>query len=66
VETASGLGFDLRLTADAIEPIRAAEYGQVVPRPSNSRLDTTRLTRQFGLTMPDWRDGIHWALEQLR
>lgn len=66
VETACGLGFDLRLTAEAIEPIQAAEYGQTAARPSNSRLDTTRLTSQFGLTMPDWRDGIHWALEQLR
>ncbi|MEX0429802.1 dTDP-4-dehydrorhamnose reductase [Spiribacter insolitus] len=66
VETACGLGFDLRLAAEAIEPIRAAEYGQAALRPSNSRLDTTRLTSQFGLTTPDWRDGIHWALEQLR
>lgn len=66
VAHASGVGLNLRLEAGQIKPIKTAAYGQIAPRPANSQLDTTRLTTDFGLVMPDWRDGIQWILEQLQ
>lgn len=48
-------GFDLRLKAAAIRSITTAEYPTPAVRPANSRLDCSRLERDFGLQMPDWQ-----------
>ncbi len=36
-------------------PITTAEYPLPARRPANSRLDTSKLARAFGLTPPDWK-----------
>jgi dTDP-4-dehydrorhamnose reductase len=48
-------GFDLRLKAVDIRAITTAEYPTPAIRPANSRLDCSRLERDFGLQMPDWQ-----------
>lgn len=39
-----------------LEPIPSTAYSTPARRPSNSRLDCTRLNEVFGLTMPAWQD----------
>jgi dTDP-4-dehydrorhamnose reductase len=41
-----------------VHRISTAEYPLPAPRPANSRLDCTRFSRDFGLTLPDWRTGL--------
>ena len=40
-----------------VDPIPAASYPTAAARPTNSRLDCSRLQAQFGLHLPDWQDG---------
>ena len=45
----------LGMTPPKLIPITTAEYPLPARRPANSRLDTSKLTRTFGLTPPDWK-----------
>jgi dTDP-4-dehydrorhamnose reductase len=45
----------LGMTPPKLIPITTAEYPRPARRPANSRLDTSKLTRIFGLTPPDWK-----------
>lgn len=58
-------GFDLRLKPEAIRAITTAEYPTPARRPANSRLDCTRLEREFGLQMPDWQPYLERMLQLL-
>ncbi len=58
-------GFDLRLTSEAIRAIASSEYPTAAVRPANSRLDCTRLERDFGLLMPDWEPYLVRMLQLL-
>lgn len=44
--------------APRVVPITTAEYPTPARRPAYSRLDTSRLTRDFGIELPDWRDAL--------
>jgi len=48
-----------------IKPISSADYGGLVKRPLNSRLDTTHFQRAFGLVLPDWQQGVSSTLQML-
>ncbi len=48
-----------------IQDIPTSAYPTPARRPLNSRLDCSSLS-QFGLTRPDWRDGLHDILKDLR
>ena len=48
-------GFELRLTPEAIRAIPSSDYPTPAKRPANSRLDCSRLEKEFGLQMPDWQ-----------
>ncbi len=45
--------------------IATADYRTPAQRPGYSVLDTTRLRRDFGITPPDWRDGLRATLAEL-
>ena len=45
----------LGMTPPKLIPITTAEYPLPARRPANSRLDTSKLTRTFGLAPPDWK-----------
>jgi dTDP-4-dehydrorhamnose reductase len=45
--------------ARRIIPITAAEYASRTPRPAYSVLSHSRLTRTFGVALPDWRTQLH-------
>lgn len=58
-------GRPLRVSPDHVIPIRSTDYPTQARRPHNSRLDTTRLREAFGLTLPDWREGLDHILQQI-
>lgn len=49
----------------ALTPITAKEYPTAATRPQDARLDSSKLA-QAGLRMPDWRQGVARAMEELR
>ena len=49
-----------------IHRIASADYPLPAQRPKNSRLDCSRFTREFGLTLPDWRVGLADCLADTR
>lgn len=62
---AAARGVDLMVDPEAIAAIPATEYPLPAPRPANSRLDTCKLRETFGIHLPDWREGIHFLLDQI-
>jgi dTDP-4-dehydrorhamnose reductase len=65
VETLHGLGVPLTLAQDAIKPIPTKDYPTPAQRPLNSRLDMTRFKETFGITPPQWQNGVTAMLTQL-
>ncbi|WP_335943714.1 dTDP-4-dehydrorhamnose reductase [Pseudomonas sp. G166] len=51
-------------TCAVLEPIPSSAYPTPAPRPLNSRLDCTRLLREWGVSQPDWRSALHQCLAE--
>lgn len=51
-------GTEAQTTPERILPIATADWPTTAARPLNSRLDTTKLQRTFGLTLPSWKQGV--------
>ncbi|MET4069700.1 dTDP-4-dehydrorhamnose reductase [Bradyrhizobium sp. S3.2.6] len=49
-----------------IVPIRSDEFPVKAKRPSNSRLDLTRLRERFGITPPSWQQALDRELDALK
>lgn len=62
---AAAHGLELRLAPERIEKLSSADYPCVAPRPLNSRLNTAKLRRTFGVHLPDWTQCVHYVLDQL-
>nr|WP_288354933.1 dTDP-4-dehydrorhamnose reductase [uncultured Pseudomonas sp.] len=45
-------------TVAQLKPIATTEYPTPARRPLNSRLDCSRLERDWGVRLPDWHDGL--------
>ncbi|MGA0571637.1 dTDP-4-dehydrorhamnose reductase [Variovorax sp. VNK109] len=54
-----------RVDADAVQAIPGLAYATAARRPSNSRLDTTRLRDAFGLILPPWQQGVARLLAEM-
>jgi len=65
LEEAVAHGLKTRVNPDAIEGIATSDYPTAARRPVNSRLDTTRLRRTFGVVMPDWQSGVSRAVSEI-
>jgi dTDP-4-dehydrorhamnose reductase len=48
-----------------VEPITTADYPTPAKRPANSRLDCSKLARDFGLRLPCWKDSLAATLQAL-
>lgn len=46
---------DRHLAVDRILPIGTSEYPTPAQRPANSLLDNSKLSRDFGIQLPDWK-----------
>lgn len=51
--------------APRVEAITTADYPTPARRPAFSRLDVSSLERDFGVTLPDWREGLSRVLQAL-
>ncbi|MFT3756889.1 MAG: dTDP-4-dehydrorhamnose reductase [Pseudoxanthomonas sp.] len=52
--------------APKVLPITTADYPTPARRPTYSRLDTSKLQHDFGIVVPDWRDGLTRVLDEIR
>jgi dTDP-4-dehydrorhamnose reductase len=51
--------------ATPVKAIPSSEYPTPARRPRNSVLDNSRLKKDFGIALPDWRDGMRDVLAQV-
>jgi len=61
---AQRLGFTV--ITRAVEPIHTSAWPTPARRPAFSVLDTGRIRRLLGLSIPDWRDSLTGMLQELR
>jgi dTDP-4-dehydrorhamnose reductase len=54
----------VELQVETVVPIATADFPTKAKRPSNSRLDLSRLRDEFGVVMPDWRDALAPELDR--
>ena len=59
-------GWTFQAGPDQITPITTADYPTPARRPLNSRLDVSHFEQTFGVTLPDWQDGVRSTLDELR
>lgn len=62
ISQAQSLGL-LEKAAPKVSGIPASDYPTPARRPVNSRLNTARLEKQFGLTLPDWQSTLVVCLQ---
>ena len=48
-----------------VSPIPTSGYPTPARRPQNSMLDNSKLEKQFGFSLPDWKTGLTLCLEEL-
>lgn len=46
-------------------PVPSSEYPVAAKRPGSSRLNTGKLERDFGIALPDWRQGLAEVISQV-
>jgi len=59
------LGFPIKLDANAISAITTADYPTPAQRPTNSRLDTSKIRQTFNITFPLWHEAVDQCLAEL-
>jgi dTDP-4-dehydrorhamnose reductase len=65
VEKANELGLVTKLSAKEIKPIATKDYPMPAVRPTNSRLDTTKVRTVFSVRLPKWQDEVEKVLKEL-
>lgn len=65
IEVALSTGVSLMVAPDAVKPIPSSAYPLPAKRPSNSRLDTSKLRETFALSLPAWEIGVNRMLEEI-
>ncbi|EHR70160.1 dTDP-4-dehydrorhamnose reductase [Burkholderiales bacterium JOSHI_001] len=65
IEWARQNGQAVRVPPDRVMAIPSRDYPSPAQRPLNSRLDTTRLRSEFGLSLPDWKAGVERMLREV-
>ena len=57
-QLAQAAGVPLKVAPEAIGAIPSSAYPTPAQRPLNSRLNTEKLQRTFGLRLPNWQEGV--------
>ena len=65
LEQARTAGRTLKVAPETVEAIPTSAYPTPAQRPLNSRLDTTKLQRAFGLHLPPWQQGVQRMLAEV-
>lgn len=58
-------GMEIKTNPENIIPVPSEEFPTAALRPKNSRLDTTRLQKAFGLHIPSWEHGVLRTLNEI-
>lgn len=66
LELAEQMGIELKVKAQAVSALTTDAYPTPARRPANSRLDTQKLEKAFGLQLPDWRLGVARMLTEIQ
>ncbi|MDY0743845.1 dTDP-4-dehydrorhamnose reductase [Paucibacter sp. R3-3] len=65
IEFARARGTAVKVAPEQILPIPTTDYPTPARRPLNSRLDTAKLARNFGLRLPPWQQGVDRMLNEI-
>ena len=65
ISSARAHGMALKVGPNAVQPVASRDYSTAATRPLNSRLDTRRLQRDFGLVLPPWQHGVERMLSEV-
>jgi len=65
IEAARAAGAPVKVAPEAIAAVPSSEFKTAAQRPKNSRLDTGKLGRAFGLTLPPWEAGVDRLLAEI-
>ena len=65
IEFARSKGQDIKVAANAIEPVPSSAFVTAAKRPTNSRMNTTKLRLTFGLQLPRWEAGVDRMLTEV-
>jgi dTDP-4-dehydrorhamnose reductase len=49
-----------------LKPIASEEYPLPAARPKNSRLADDRLSKRFGIVLPNWKQGLSLCIEEMK
>ncbi|MDP1766284.1 MAG: dTDP-4-dehydrorhamnose reductase [Methylotenera sp.] len=58
IDYARQAGVDIKVVAEAIQPVPSTAFPTAAKRPLNSRLDTNKLQNTFDLKLPHWQSGV--------
>ncbi len=61
---AQAMGVELKAGPQAVEPVPTSAFPLPAKRPHNSRLDTSRFRKNFGLVLPPWEEGVARMLRE--
>jgi len=65
VARANALDLQTKISSEAIMAIKSSEYPVPAVRPANSRLDTTKLSRVFSVSLPSWQVEVEKVIHEL-
>jgi dTDP-4-dehydrorhamnose reductase len=65
VEFARQAGIAIKVAPGAIEPVPTSAFPTPAQRPKNSRMDTGKLQKTFGLNLPHWQSGVVRMLTEI-
>ena len=65
IEAARAKGLPVKVAREAIAAVPSSQFPTPATRPRNSRLDTAKLRRTFGLVLPPWQDGVDRLLAEI-
>ena len=65
IDFARRAGIDIKVSADATNAVPTSAFPTPAKRPFNSRMNTTKLQRAFGLYLPEWESGVERMLSEV-
>ena len=65
VEKAIKHGMAVKINPKEIKPISSKEYPMPAPRPANSRLDTTKVSTVFSVSLHKWQDEVEKVIQEI-